>query len=92
MISTLGVPHILDVLREGDTATLYTMLPRMRFAPNGRRDLYRRPFAFHLKHVQGGWKLTDNLFLKIAVERLASSRRGLACDTTAWRSSSRRSR
>ncbi len=69
MLSTLGPPHILDVLRKGDTATVHAMLPRERFAPNGRDDVYRRPFAFHLRHVDGGWKLTDNLFMKMATEQ-----------------------
>ena len=68
LFAVLGPPRILYRVREGDTVTIYTLLPRERVAPNGRRDVVRRPYAFHLERIDGAWKLTDNLFLEIAAE------------------------
>ena len=75
LFAVLGPPRILYRVREGDTVTIYTMLPRERVAPNGRRDVIRRPYAFHLERIDGAWKLTDNLFLKIAAEPHRQGRR-----------------
>jgi hypothetical protein len=77
LFAVLGPPRILYRVGEGDTVTIYTMLPKERVAPNGRRDVLRRPYAFHLERIDGAWKLTDNLFLEIAAE---APRRGAAKD------------
>ena len=78
LFAVLGPPRILYRVREGDTVTIYTLLPRERVAPNGRRDVVRRPYAFHLERIDGAWKLTDNLFLEIAAEphRQAAAKAG----------------
>ncbi len=64
----IGPPEILDVDRRGSDATVYTMLQSQTRAPNGRRDISRRPYAFHLRKEDGSWKLSDNLFLVVMAQ------------------------
>ncbi|MBN1528606.1 MAG: hypothetical protein JW895_06065 [Thermoleophilaceae bacterium] len=59
----MGMPKIIDVTRRGRTATVYVMTLTEREAPNGRRDVVRRPRAFHLVRGPNGWRLADDLFL-----------------------------
>jgi hypothetical protein len=59
----LGPPRIVTVERDGSRATVYAVLTRSTEAPNGRLDVFRRPFAFRLREERGGWRLADDLFL-----------------------------
>jgi hypothetical protein len=64
--SQMGPPRIVEVLREGDEATIHVLLQRESFAPNGRRDVGVAPRAVHLRRIDGEWKLSDNMVLRLA--------------------------
>jgi hypothetical protein len=56
-------PHLVDAQISGDDAIVRLMLERVTKNPNGRVDRERKPQGFNLVHEEGGWKLSDNLYL-----------------------------
>lgn len=57
-------PRVLDVAMTDRRATVFTALDVRWTAPNGRTVVWTQPQAFELVNKSGGWKLTDDYFLK----------------------------
>ncbi len=64
LLGEASLYRVLDVERNGDSATVFTLLVRRLRAPNGQSDLYTLPQAFVLRRVSGRWVLADDLFLR----------------------------
>jgi hypothetical protein len=60
-------PRVVDVLRQGDRASVYVLFTEAVGNPNGRADKVQTPRSFELVRQGGAWKLADNRYLTRAL-------------------------
>lgn len=63
LLTQASFDRVLDVTREGTTATVFTLLVRNMRAPNGQDDRYTLPQGFALRRVGGRWLIADDFWL-----------------------------
>ncbi len=68
LLNLYAMPRLVDVVEEGNRATVQLLLQKAARNPNGRVDRASSARGFNLVRENGEWKLADNFYIERSFE------------------------